>query len=159
MSDVADKPKTNRVTVTLKLSEAAGRIVETIKDDTGVTNVAAMERLLEWFSGIDRRFRLAILNRDEETRRQLAVDALARMAGVPEGLVSGPGVRPAADLTPDEAIAALRVLTESLAGHLRRTESDEHPSGAPSGPLPIKGPVYKPARSAAKSDPGSSPKK
>src|SRR5688500_11170724 len=71
LSAVADQTDTKRKTVTLNLNPETREIIEKIKDDTGVAQVVALQRILEWFSGLDRKLRLAILNRDEETRREL----------------------------------------------------------------------------------------
>lgn len=114
------KPKSQRAQVILKLSAEAKAITESLRDDTGVSNVAAMERLLEWFAGLDRRFRLAILNRDEDTRRELALDALAKMSGQPLTPDQLAAVRARAiDLDPLELAALITDLSRQLEALLK----------------------------------------
>jgi hypothetical protein len=55
-------------------------MVAQIREDTGIANTEAMERILEWFTGLDRKFRLAILNNDPATRAELARLTLSEMA-------------------------------------------------------------------------------
>ena len=60
-------------TVQIMLTPESRRIIENLRDDTGIPNTESMARILEWFAGLDRKLRLAILNRDEETRNELAL--------------------------------------------------------------------------------------
>lgn len=77
--DTDAKPKS----IQLQLSGAAREIVEGLRADTGIPNTEAMARLLEWFASLDRRLRVAILTRDQETIDRLLPTVLGRMIGVP----------------------------------------------------------------------------
>lgn len=68
------KEKTKIVPVEAKLTPEAKRVVEGIRADTGVSNVEAVSRILEWFAAQDRRLRLAILNNDPETSSSLLLE-------------------------------------------------------------------------------------
>jgi hypothetical protein len=104
-----DTESVKRKGLTVNLTADARTVIESIRDDTGIPNTEAMTRILEWFATLDRKFRLAILNRDEETRRELAGDALSKMAGV-----DGISLKATADMTPDQMKEAIRFLTDRL---------------------------------------------
>lgn len=101
----------SRISLTVNLSPRAREIVERIREDTGITNVAAMERLLEWFIDQDLRYRMAILTRDDSSKRELAADALSRMAGA--GNVTEI-LKAASSLDLDEAHQAMLALTNRM---------------------------------------------
>src|SRR5687767_2562912 len=71
-----------RKTITVTLNPRARDVVEQLREDTGVPNTEAMARILEWFAAQDRKFRLAVLTRDEETKRELVRLVLQEMAGM-----------------------------------------------------------------------------
>lgn len=103
--------KSSRTSLHVNLSPDAKEIIDGIRRDTGVSQVVVMERLLQWFTSVDRRFRLAIINRDSETQRELAADALARMAGA--GNVTEI-LKAASSLDLDEAHQAMLALTNRM---------------------------------------------
>jgi hypothetical protein len=100
------------VGIHIRLSPAAHQVVEGLRADTGVPNTEAMSRILEYFAGLDRKFRLAIINKDPETRRELARLALREMAAMDAAGEKPPG-------TVEEACAAIR----ALVGRIEQTES------------------------------------
>lgn len=69
-----------RKTIAVDLTPRAREVIDGIRDDTGVPNTEAMARLLEWFAGLDRKLRLAVLTRDIDTRNELLALALRDMA-------------------------------------------------------------------------------
>lgn len=66
--------------VNLRVKPEAAEILRGIRNDTGVPGSEALVRILEWFASLDRKFRLALLNKDDETRRELALRTLLDMA-------------------------------------------------------------------------------
>lgn len=59
---------------------SAKAIIEGIREDTGVPKTEALTRILEWFAGLDRKLRIAVLTRDPDTRRELTRLVLRDMA-------------------------------------------------------------------------------
>lgn len=83
VADTEGKSKTIHIT----LGPEAREVVEKLRQDTGIPNTEAVARLLEWFAGLDRKFRLALLNRDASTRAELArltLQDMARENGTPD---------------------------------------------------------------------------
>lgn len=107
--------------ISLNLSPAARQVVDRIRQDTGVPNTEAMTRILEWFSSLDKKLRLAILNKDEETRYLLLREALAQMTGLANENVPA---------TLDEAAITARIGLDRLE-HLARTYQREATPDAP----------------------------
>jgi methylphosphotriester-DNA--protein-cysteine methyltransferase len=97
-------------TIGITLNPEARKVIEQIREDTGIPNTEAMTRILEWFAGLDRKFRLAVLSRDEETRRELAADVLSKMSG----LHGAKAFSATAEMTPDQMAKAIRFLTDRL---------------------------------------------
>jgi len=78
---MAERDTGKPISTPINLTPRARAIIEGIREETGVPNTEAMVRILEWFTSLDRKFRLAILNRDEETKRELFLLVLQQMAG------------------------------------------------------------------------------
>lgn len=76
LSDVENGHNEKPLSLPVNLTPTAKRVIETLREKTGIPAREAMSRLLEWFGRIDPRFRLAILQRDEEARHLLALDLL-----------------------------------------------------------------------------------
>ena len=68
------------VSIKVTLSPKSREVVSNIRHETGVANVTAMERILEWYSSLDRKLRLAVLNRDAATRDELLSLVVQEMA-------------------------------------------------------------------------------
>lgn len=68
--------------VMVSLNAEAREVVERLREDTGIPNTEALTRILEWFASRDRKFRLALLNGDEDTKAGLARLTLLEMAGL-----------------------------------------------------------------------------
>jgi hypothetical protein len=64
--------KQKRATLSWQVNPEARAILEGLKEETGVPNTESLTRILEWFASLDRKFRLAVLNRDPATRAELA---------------------------------------------------------------------------------------
>lgn len=79
-----------RKNIQIDLTPRAREIIEGLRADTGVPNTEAMVRLLEWFAGLDRRLRVAILTRDQETIDRLLPSVVGRMIGVPSDVSTKP---------------------------------------------------------------------
>lgn len=93
------KPKT----LTVNLSPEAREVIESLREDTGVPNTTAMERILEWFSKQDLRFRQAILLRSPASSQEMARMALEQMAG----LAAMVGDKAAGTTLADQAVGEL----------------------------------------------------
>jgi hypothetical protein len=106
-TELPEKSKTIGIT----LNPEARQVIEQIREDTGIPNTEAMTRILEWFASLDRKFRLAVLSRDEETRRELAADVLSKMAGLDGGAKAFSAT---AEMTPGQMAKAIRFLTDRL---------------------------------------------
>lgn len=65
----------------VNLSGPARQMLETLRDETGIPNVEAITRFLEWLSGVDRKFRIAILTRDAAAQQEFSRTVLSEMAG------------------------------------------------------------------------------
>lgn len=97
--------------IRINLTGSARKVVEDIREETGVPNTTAMERLLEWYASLPAELRLGLLNRSPGDRRKLAVHAIAEMGGPDAVLVSGDSgvalaaVSREAGMSPEEAIA------------------------------------------------------
>jgi hypothetical protein len=70
VTTVPTSPK--RRVVSLSLTARGERVVTRSKAETGITQVALMERLLEWFGAQDPRIRTMILSPYPQVRRGLA---------------------------------------------------------------------------------------
>jgi hypothetical protein len=88
---VADAAADGPLGLHVQLNPVAHGIIKRIREDTGVPNTEAMARILEYFAGLDRKFRLAIINKDPETRRELARLALREMAAMDAAGEEPPG--------------------------------------------------------------------
>lgn len=105
--------------ISITLNARARDIIERLRDDTGVPNTEAMARILEWFASQDRKFRLAVLTRDEETKRELVRLVLQEMAGMDKaGLADA-----TASVTPREAVKVIRAMADKLAQQIESLES------------------------------------
>jgi hypothetical protein len=72
-----------RRVVSLSLTQRGERIVSRTKAETGITQVALMARLLEWYAAQDPRIRTMILSPYAEVRRGLARLVLEEMQADP----------------------------------------------------------------------------
>jgi len=86
-------PERSRQAVYLNLTPRAGRLVAEVRRETGITQVAFLEKLLEWYSAQDPRVRTMILSPYPEVRQGLAKMVLDAMvhdtASDPEPEFSG----------------------------------------------------------------------
>ncbi len=71
VSPIVANSSEKRVTLNLNVSPAARAVMEGIRADTGVPITTAVERFLDWMSNMPRKFRLAILQGDEEGQQEL----------------------------------------------------------------------------------------
>lgn len=62
-----------RGSLSLNLTPHARAVIEAIREDTGVPNTTSTERILEWFSRMPRKFRVAILTGDPEGQAEMLV--------------------------------------------------------------------------------------
>lgn len=72
-----------RRVVSLSLTQRGERIVSRSKAETGITQVALLERLLEWYAAQDPRIRTMIVNPYPEVRRGLVRLVLEEMQADP----------------------------------------------------------------------------
>jgi len=70
--------------VRLSLTGRGERVVSQAKAETGITQVALMERLLEWFAAQDPRIRTMILSPYPQVRRGLARLIVEEMQAEPQ---------------------------------------------------------------------------
>lgn len=109
---VAEQKQIIRETIHVPLHQSASEVIEGIRDDTGVSKTEAATRIFEWFAGLDRKLRLAVLNRDADTRRELTRLVLAEMAGVE---AADPGAAAAAaDMSIEQAVRIARVMLDHV---------------------------------------------
>lgn len=79
--NVVDKKEDLKTTtVQVKLSSAARKVVERLREDTGVPNVEAVARILEWFSGQDEDFRTGVMYRRADPMADLVGRRLGELA-------------------------------------------------------------------------------
>lgn len=123
MAEEQQKPKT----VTLNLTPKAREIVENIREDTGVPNTTAMERFLEWLGEQDRKFRVAVLTKDPELKREMARLVLADMAAIE---AADPGHAQPVPVTVEQATRIIRVML----GHIERIHLGMTNAEAPASP-------------------------
>jgi hypothetical protein len=69
--------------VPVRISTRVESVVIKIKQETGMTQVAFLERLLEWFAAQDPRIRTAILNPHPQVREGLARLVMEEMQANP----------------------------------------------------------------------------
>jgi hypothetical protein len=69
----------------VNLSPAARALADSIREDTGIPKAEAVGRILEWFMSLDRKFRTAVLVRDEDAKREYTRLVLQEMAGLTPG--------------------------------------------------------------------------
>jgi hypothetical protein len=79
-----------------------------------------MERLLEWFARLDRKYQVALVTNDEEGKREMATLVLTQMAGLdkvgnPYDLLSTTDTK--------KAVAAIRTLLDQVE-RLSRTQQE-----------------------------------
>lgn len=77
------KAKSRRV-VNVAITPRAEQVLARIKQETGITQVGFVERLLEWYAAQDSRIKTMILSPYPEVRRGLAGLVAAEMAADPE---------------------------------------------------------------------------
>lgn len=98
------------IAITVHLVPEARRVVDNIRNDSGVPNTEAMARILEWFAAQPRKFRLALLNRDVETQRELIRGVLVEMAG----LDAAQKIRDAGPASIPDALAVARAMLDEI---------------------------------------------
>lgn len=111
-------------TLTINLTPRARGIIEQVREDTGVPNTEAMVRILEWFAELPVKLRLAVLNRDQETQRELVRAVLSDMAALAEADPSHPQPVPASI---EQATRIIRV----MADHIERISLGRSNAAAP----------------------------
>jgi hypothetical protein len=104
---VADSP---RVSISVSIVPAARSILDRLREDTGVPQTEAMARLLEWFAAQPRKFRLALLNRDVETQRELIRAVLLEWAGID----AAQKIKDAGPASIPEALAVARAMLDEV---------------------------------------------
>jgi hypothetical protein len=105
---VENEPK--RENTSVPLNPAARAVVERVREETGIPKVEALARILEWFGSLDRKLRLAVLTRDEETREELTKLVVRQMAGLPKDQLA----ESAESLTVEQTLAATRAMIDRL---------------------------------------------
>lgn len=114
--DPNDKPKG----ISFQLNPRARAVIEGLRRDTGVPNTEALTRILEWYASLDRKLRLAVLNGDPETRRELAALVAADLAENPSRDLTPAGVP---SMKPEQ-----RDAVHKAAAHARKAKpADESP--------------------------------
>ncbi len=68
-------------TITVQLTESAEAVVRGLRRDYGMTQSAAVERILQFVAEVDPRLRTAILSPHPEVRAACALHLLQQMAG------------------------------------------------------------------------------
>lgn len=94
----------------VSLNPAARRVIESIRQNTGIPNTTAMQRILEWFAALDNKLQLAVLVRDEQTKTELTQQVIRQMAGLPAHSLA----ESAEKLTVEQTLAAIRAMTDRL---------------------------------------------
>lgn len=79
-----DTDDSKRGQVILNLSPRANQLVKGIRATTGVPKEVALTQIIEWFSTLDPKLRLAVIVNDEETRSELLRAALIQMVAAGE---------------------------------------------------------------------------
>jgi hypothetical protein len=74
----------SRQAVTLNLSPRAVQTVSGVRQSTGITQMAFLERLLEWYATQDPRIRTMILSPYRQVRQGLAKQIAEEMAANPD---------------------------------------------------------------------------
>jgi hypothetical protein len=74
----------SRQAVTLNLSPRAVQTVSGVRQSTGITQMAFLERLLEWYAAQDPRVKTMILSPYRQVRQGLAKQIAEEMAANPE---------------------------------------------------------------------------
>ena len=74
----------SRQAVTLNLSPRAVQTVSGVRQSTGITQMAFLERLLEWYAAQDPRIKTMILSPYRQVREGLAKQIAEEMAANPE---------------------------------------------------------------------------
>ena len=108
---VNDDKYPERIVTQVPLKARASELLNGIRNDTGVSKVEAIQRIFEWFLGLDRKLRLAILNKDVETQRELVRLVLSDMAG-DESLKTEVG--PLDTLSLDQLLALQHKITDQI---------------------------------------------
>lgn len=123
MLELMAEKSQERLPLMVSLQPDARKIIEKIREDTGIPQTEALKRLLEWFAGLDRKLRLAILDNDPATRDELVRLAFAGM------LTKGADVATLADFMRriTEQFAALTAKPAKALGRLPRPEAEQAP--------------------------------
>ncbi len=74
----------SRQAVTLNLSPRAVQTVSSVRQSTGITQMAFLERLLEWYASQDPRIKTMILSPYRQVRQGLARQIAEEMAANPD---------------------------------------------------------------------------
>lgn len=83
----------SKVGLNVTLNPRARQVIENIRADTGIPQATAVERLLNWFGGLDWKLRDAILRERAETRAELLALVIQSLSDdVAEKLRQGPTV-------------------------------------------------------------------
>jgi hypothetical protein len=113
--NVTDEAELPTVKTQVQLTSRARKVLDALKDDTGIPQTEAIARVFEWFSAQDRKLRVAILHRDENTQAEMMRLVLQQATGA-EGLSKHdvPG-----GVNPDQAAAMIA----ALAGRMAETDA------------------------------------
>lgn len=101
-----------RKTISIDLTPEARVVIEALREDSGIPNTEATKRILQWFAGLDRKLRLAILNKDIETQREMIRLVLADMAG---DAAAKTEFGPLDTLTLDQLVSLQHKITDQMA--------------------------------------------
>lgn len=99
-----------RSTVVINIKPDAKVVIESIREETGVPQTEALTRILEWFAAQDRKLRVAILTRDEETQREMMGLLLQQVAGVNEATAQSA----TSAVSAEQAVAGIHALADRL---------------------------------------------
>jgi hypothetical protein len=108
VEDINDEPR-EKVNVPLRFE--AKTIIENVREQTGVAKTEALTRILEWYAALPVKLRLAILNRDVDTRRELTRLVLSEMAGTEK---ADPHAAIDAPVTEEQATRIIRIMLDHL---------------------------------------------
>ena len=107
MAELYDSQK--RRSVNLKLSERAEGFVREVKEHTGVTQLAFIERLIEWFVVQDPKVQMALMHAKGDPAAELVRLRLGEIAGAKAGDPAALG-----SMSVHELLALLAKITELL---------------------------------------------
>ena len=112
-----DNEDLKRESTNVPLSPAARRMIENLREETGIPKVEAIQRYCEWLERQDRKFRLAILLRDEAAQQEFSRLVLQQMIAID-------GDEAAAELAKKFSIPAATRMIRALCDRIDQADAD-----------------------------------